>query len=97
VVTAVKTSKKGGTVVIVGIHPQPITIDFGRMVAHEKTFIGSSAYTGEYPMALSLLADRRVVIEPLITGRIGLVDLVRKGFDVLVEQPGEHVKIIVRP
>lgn len=95
--TAVKASKKGGTVVIVGIHPQPISFDFGRMVAHEKTFIGSSAYTDEYPLALSLLADRRVVVEPLITGRVELADLVRKGFDVLVERPGEQVKIIVRP
>jgi (R,R)-butanediol dehydrogenase/meso-butanediol dehydrogenase/diacetyl reductase len=49
-------------------------------------FIGVSA----------LLANGALKAEPLITGRIGLEDIVEKGFLELINNKDENIKILVK-
>lgn len=95
--TAIKLSGKGARIVIVGIFSAPVQFHFARMQAHEKELIGSSAYPNEFPAAISFLADGRVNIKPLITGKIKLGDIIEKGFNELISHPEKNMKILVSP
>ena len=94
---AIKLSGKGARIVIVGIFSAPAPFHFARMQAHEKELIGSSAYPNEFPAAISFLADGRVNIKPLITGKIKLNEIIEKGFNELLEHPERNIKILVSP
>ena len=95
--TALRVSGKGGRVVIAGIYSDSSAAPWGRLQAHEKEIIGSSAYTDEFPEVLELLAGGQVQGAPLVTDRIRLDELERGGLRVLLEEPAKHVKILVRP
>ncbi|MFQ5667317.1 MAG: 2,3-butanediol dehydrogenase [Candidatus Binatia bacterium] len=95
--TALRVSGKAGRVVLVGIYGKPSPAPWSSLQAREKEIIGSSAYTDEVPAAVQLLASARVKGQPLLTDRIALDDIEHRGFRALLEEPGKHVKILVRP
>ncbi len=95
--TAIRVAGKGGRVVLVGIYTEASLAPWGRLQAQEKELLGSSAYTDEFPLALSMLADGRVRAEPLLGERIALRDLEGRGFKSLIESPGQNIKILVSP
>jgi len=95
--TALRVSGKAGRVVIVGIYRDASPAPWARLQAHEKEIIGSSAYTDEFPAALEMLASGAVRGAALITDRITLEDLEARGLRPLVEEPSQHLKILVRP
>lgn len=95
--TALRVSGKGGRVVLVGIYRDRSPAPWARLQAHEKEVIGSSAYTDDFPAALGLLASGAVQGARLITDRIELDHLEREGLRPLVDEPAQHLKILVRP
>ncbi len=95
--TCISVTKRGGTVVIVGIFEKPGEINYNDLVFEEKTLVGSLAYYGEFDTAIALLADGRLKAEPLITGKIKLDDIVEKGFEELLKNRESNVKILVSP
>lgn len=82
---------------IVGIFEKPSQLHFNELVFFEKEVVGSLAYYGEFDTAISLLADGRIVGEPLITGKIKLDDIVEKGFEELIAHKESNIKILVSP
>lgn len=94
--TAMNLTRRGGCVVLVGIPTAPAEFAFARVISHEKTIVGSIAYTDEFPIALGLMAQGKIRTEPLLTGKLPLADLLG-GFRRLVEDPAEHVKLLVSP
>ncbi len=94
--TAVKATGRRAVICVVGLALKPIEVPFMRLWGHEKEITFSSGYEDEFPAAISFLADKRVQVEKLISERIKLDDLVKKGLAPLIEQPGEHIKILVR-
>jgi (R,R)-butanediol dehydrogenase/meso-butanediol dehydrogenase/diacetyl reductase len=95
--TAVRAAGKGGRVVLVGLTPEPVTVNALQLLAHEKEILGSSAYVDEFPEAIALLAAGRVRVEPLITGRVALEGAVEEGLVALLRPDADHVKILVTP
>jgi (R,R)-butanediol dehydrogenase/meso-butanediol dehydrogenase/diacetyl reductase len=95
--TAVRAAGKGGRVVLVGLTPEPVTVNALQLLAHEKEMVGSSAYVDEFPEAIGLLATGRVRAEPLITGRVALERSVAEGLEALLRPDTAHVKILVTP
>jgi len=93
--SAIELSRKGGRVAVVGVFRAPATIDMNKIVLLERELIGNLAYVDDFPRVISLLADGRLRGEDFITSRIGLGDIVEQGFQVLLDQPEEHVRIIV--
>lgn len=91
------TLRKGGRIVVVGIFEHPASADFFDAVFFEKTIIGTFAYCEEFDDVMRMLADGRLQPEPMITGRIGLADLVAGGFEELLNQKDRNVKILVSP
>jgi (R,R)-butanediol dehydrogenase/meso-butanediol dehydrogenase/diacetyl reductase len=95
--TAVRVTGRRGMIVMVGLAIEPLTVPFLRLWGHEKEITTSQGYVDEFPPAIAFLADGRVHVESMITGKITLDDLVEKGFKELIERPEKNIKILVSP
>ncbi len=95
--SALAVIRKAGRAVVVGIFEKPALTDYFNLVFFDKTITGTFGYSDHFKITLPLLADGRLQAEPLITGRIGLDDLVEKGFEELLTNKENNVKIIVSP
>lgn len=94
---AIDVIRNAGKSVLVGIFEEPSAFNFFELVSTEKQVIGALAYNGEFADVIAFIADGRLNVEPLITGRIGLEDIVGRGFEELVNNKEHNVKIIVSP
>jgi (R,R)-butanediol dehydrogenase/meso-butanediol dehydrogenase/diacetyl reductase len=94
---AIQSSRPGGTVAVLGVFGAPATVDFNQVMAVQRTLVGSLGYVEDYPRVLRLLASGQLDVGPLITARIHLEDAVTSGFDELLRNQGQHVKILVAP
>jgi len=94
---ALDVIRKAGRTVMVGIFEEPSNFNFFDIVATEKQLIGSLAYNGEFADVIALINDGRLDVAPLITGRIELANILERGFEELVNNKDQNVKIIVSP
>ncbi len=94
---AIDSIRKAGRCVMVGIFEEPTPFNFFDIVSTEKQVIGSLAYNGEFADVIAFIADGRLDVEPLITGKIQLDNILKNGFEELVNNKEENVKIIVTP
>jgi (R,R)-butanediol dehydrogenase / meso-butanediol dehydrogenase / diacetyl reductase len=96
---AVQVVRKGGRVVLVGVCPHASQFTTLDIVLGEKEILGSVANDYELDLALGvdLLARGRVVVEPLITRRIGLGEIVERGLRALQTERATQLKILVSP
>jgi len=99
VALAPQLARKQGRVVLLSLHNDPVPINLFPAVANELELIGSFShvYDDDFATAVILLGNGRVQAEPLITGRIGLDDLVEKGLKELVMNKAKNLKILVSP
>lgn len=95
---AVELVRNAGKAIIVGIFEEPSAFNFFSLSGTDKTVIGSLAYTiRDFKGVATHLASGKITAEPLITGRIGLEDIVDKGFLELINNKDENIKILVKP
>jgi (R,R)-butanediol dehydrogenase / meso-butanediol dehydrogenase / diacetyl reductase len=94
---AAKLTRTRGRLVIMGVFEKPAAIDFTDLVFREKTISGSMSGYGLYDETIRIMADARFRPDLLITGCIGLGDLVAKGYYGLLHEKDKHVKLLVRP
>lgn len=92
---ALQATRTQGRVVEVGIYEHPITFEPNDLVLHERELIGILNTGGLIPKALQFIADGRVDPTPLISNRIGLEDVVEKGFKECIVNKASNVKVIV--
>jgi (R,R)-butanediol dehydrogenase/meso-butanediol dehydrogenase/diacetyl reductase len=95
--TSVRVTGRRGMIVMVGMAMEPLSVPFLRLWAHEKEITTSQGYVDEFLPAIDFLADGRVQVEPMITSKIALDDLVKKGFKESIEYPDKNIKILVSP
>jgi (R,R)-butanediol dehydrogenase/meso-butanediol dehydrogenase/diacetyl reductase len=89
--------KSTGVLVNVSIWGHPATVDMQKLVMKEIDLRGTIAYANDHPATIKLVQDGKVDLEPFITGKIALDDLVIGGFDQLIHHNDVHVKILVHP
>ena len=95
VAAAYQCTRKGGTIIQLGLFSGPITVDYSQIAFRELSVIGSFAHTWtSFDRALDLMAKGIVNIEPLVTGVLGL-DQWEKAFGRL--ERGDGVKILLSP
>ena len=82
---------------MVGMALKPLEVPFFRLWGHEKEITTCTGYVDEYPAALAFLADRRVLVEPMITEKIQLKDFIEKGLKEMIRRPERCIKILVTP
>jgi (R,R)-butanediol dehydrogenase/meso-butanediol dehydrogenase/diacetyl reductase len=95
--TAILATRAGGTCVNVAIWGHEAHVAMNDLVFREVNLLGSLAYAGDHPATIEMVARGKVDPFQFITGRIGLDDIVAKGFDELIGNKEENVKILVRP
>ncbi|MCV2489329.1 2,3-butanediol dehydrogenase [Geodermatophilus sp. YIM 151500] len=95
--TAIRATRAGGTCVNVAIWGHDASVSMNDLVFREVSVLGSLAYAHDHPATIAMVADGRVDPFQFITGRIGLDDIVERGFRELVDNKEENVKILVRP
>jgi len=93
--SALNLARKGGRVVVVGVFKAPPVVDMNKVVLQEREIIGSLGYVDDFPRAIALVADGQVDANALISARIALRDIVSEGFEKLIDEPDEHVRIVV--
>ncbi|MCE2392068.1 MAG: zinc-binding dehydrogenase [Proteobacteria bacterium] len=71
---AIGLSRYGATVVVVGVHHEPIQLHPRVLLTKELRLIGSMAYPDEFPAAIEMLSGGTVDTTPLITHRFALSD-----------------------
>ncbi|HWO91138.1 MAG TPA: alcohol dehydrogenase catalytic domain-containing protein [Methylomirabilota bacterium] len=95
---ALAATAKSGTTVVIGVHDRPREIDLVAMLMDERVMLASLSHSmDDYVRAIELLNERSIQIEPLITDRVPLEDAVERGFDALVADPEDHLKVLIVP
>ncbi len=96
--TAMASVCTRGSIVQTGLHTKPATIDAMRLAEKDISYVGSWCYLiTDWPRIIRLIASGKYPVGKAVTARIGLEDVVPRGFDVLVDPTGDQLKVLVSP
>lgn len=90
------STRRGGETVVVSIWESEASFQPNDLVIQERTMKGIIAYRNIYPQVMQLMMQGYFSGENMITARIGIDDVVDKGFEALLNDKS-HVKIMVKP
>ena len=93
--SAVHLVAAGGSITAIGIGPAGPGILPLELVGKEVTVRGSALYVDEFPAAIEMLADGRVVVDALTTG-IEPLERYAQAFEAM-RRPEGAVKFVLRP
>ncbi len=92
----VNAVRKGGEIMLLGLHDVMSDVDFALVVRNEIRLQGSFAYTAaDFETSKKLLEDGSISIEPWTVSRP--LEDGQAAFDRLVGDPGDTLKIILTP
>lgn len=87
-----------GQIIVVGLLVHEVPIVPSLFTLGEYSLQGSFCYYhDEFPMVMEFLKRRLLPVTEIITSKIKLSDIVKKGFDVLTSPSHDEIKIIVEP
>eukprot|EP00250_Pteridium_aquilinum_P005052 c15208_g1_i1 orf=431-1555(-) len=72
--TALKVTRSGGKVCLVGMGQDMMTLPLTAAAAREVDVLGIFRYCNTYPLCINLLQSRKIDVRPLITHRFGLTE-----------------------
>ncbi len=87
--------KVRGVLQLVALYGKDPTYDMGKVMFKELRVQGSVGYANDHEEVIKLLQDGKIDLEPFITSRIGVEDIVEKGYVELRDHADEQVKILV--
>jgi (R,R)-butanediol dehydrogenase/meso-butanediol dehydrogenase/diacetyl reductase len=91
-------ARPGGCVVIVAIYATKSEVDFNTVVAKETDLVGSLGYhRSDVEEAVRLIAKGAVKTTPLISDKIGLDEVIDKGFTRMLAPSKDVFRILVSP
>jgi 2-desacetyl-2-hydroxyethyl bacteriochlorophyllide A dehydrogenase len=98
---AINLVNRGGTVVLLGVHTEPQTIQTGRIFYHDLTIVGSFGYhnTGprsDYEETIELLAKYQDRVAPLVTHTYPL-EQASEAFKTALDKRSGAIKVTVLP
>ncbi|MDS0281921.1 2,3-butanediol dehydrogenase [Haloarcula onubensis] len=100
---AIESTRHGGEILTVGIAQSPVDVVPKDIAVRERSIVGSNGYLSgprgreEFGAVVDRLAAGDCHPGALVTGRISLDDIVDGGFEALLGDDGDHVKILVEP
>lgn len=68
----VNTAKTGASVVILGLHKQPVQLDLANVLLRELNITGSMAYPNEFPEVIDMLASGKIDVDAVISHQFPL-------------------------
>ena len=93
---AIDCVRKGACVTLVGNLSPEVTMPLQKVVTRELTLFGSCAINGEYPEALTAIADGHIQVTPLITAQVN-IDNAGEWFAKLKAAEQPYLKVLVCP
>ncbi|XP_067871578.1 sorbitol dehydrogenase-like isoform X2 [Heterodontus francisci] len=90
--TAVYSTRSGGTVLLVGHGPALVSVPLLNAAIREVDIRGMFRYCNTYPMAIAMLASKKVDVKPLITHRFPL-DQAIEAFETTKKRLGIKVML----
>lgn len=78
--TLLDAVRPAGVVVSVSIRGHPATVGMQKLVLEEIDLRGALACANDHPVTIRLVQQGKVNLEPFITARIALDDLINRGF-----------------
>lgn len=94
--TAVRSARKGGSVVLVGNLAASVDLPLQWVVTREVTLYGSCASAGEYPACLGMVGRRQVDVDVLISAKVPLAEGAAWFARLHAGEPG-LMKVILEP
>ena len=95
--SALVTVKPGGTIILVGVSLDPVTIPTVVSVMRELTVQGAIAYTKEeFQTCIDLMANKQIDVMKFVDKVVGL-DQVQEAYEELTSGTSSAVKILVDP
>lgn len=100
---AFTATRSGGTSTVVSLFEEDVRVPLLEVVVAERTVVGTAAFNGgslsdrEFGTTIRNFATGTFDPEPLVSARIGLDDIVTRGFESLLDEGSEAVKVLVRP
>jgi L-iditol 2-dehydrogenase len=96
VMNAIRSVRKGGTVVLIGNLSPKVEIPLQDVVSREISVLGSCASSGEIPLCIDLLARGAVDVDPLISVKASLNEAPAL-FERLYAGDKQLMKVIIQP
>ncbi len=96
VLTAIRSLRKGGTVVLIGNLSPKVELPLQEVVSREISVLGSCASSGEIPTCIDLLARGAVDVDPLVSLKAPL-DAAPGLFERLYNGDKALMKVIIQP
>ncbi|MEM8946084.1 MAG: galactitol-1-phosphate 5-dehydrogenase [Planctomycetota bacterium] len=96
VATAIESTRKGGTVVLVGNISSTIDFPLQSVVTREIAVLGSCASAGEYPRCIELMASGAIDVSPLLTATASLEEG-PEWFQRLYQREPGLMKVVLTP
>ncbi len=94
IATGVLSVRPAGTVVLVGMGSDEVTLPMSRIQNREVSVTGTFRYANTWPTAIDLVASGRVDLDGLVTAHVDLEHVE----DALAPDPSaQHVKVVVHP
>ena len=96
IMTSMKLVKRGGTIVVIGIHPQPFEMQgFLQLISKNITMKGMYLVDQDsFITSMDLLEKKSVNVKPMITKLIKIEE-VPEMFEILVNPPHDEIKVLV--
>jgi (R,R)-butanediol dehydrogenase/meso-butanediol dehydrogenase/diacetyl reductase len=96
---AVRWVRRGGRAILLSVFNGTFAVDMMNFLMGEKEVIASlsHSYSDDFPAAVRLLERGAVSVQPLISDRLSLSDVVSAGFEALHNEPSEHLKVLAFP
>ncbi|KAF9613227.1 hypothetical protein IFM89_006328 [Coptis chinensis] len=92
--TALKATRSGGKVCLVGMGHNEMTIPLTPAAAREVDIVGIFRYKNTWPLCLDLLSSGKIDVKPLITHRFGFTQSeLEKAFETSA-QGGDAIKVM---
>jgi (R,R)-butanediol dehydrogenase/meso-butanediol dehydrogenase/diacetyl reductase len=88
--------RAGGTTVVLGIFEKPSTVHFQNVTFKQKSIVGSSIYVHEASIVVKLLEEKKLDPVKLITARVPLKDAVTEGFEKLIYNKKDNIKVLLQ-
>ena len=80
-----------------GLHTKPATIDAMMLSERDITLYGSWCwYLTDWPRIIRLISSGKYPVEKVISTIVPVDDVVKKGFDILVNPTGDQMKVLVK-
>ncbi|ERF68283.1 hypothetical protein EPUS_02739 [Endocarpon pusillum Z07020] len=94
--SAMLVIKARGTLVNIAVWEKRATLNINQLVFRERAYIGTACYAlGDFELVIDAISTGKLTPEAMITRKIKLDEVEEKGFNALINDKDNHVKILV--